>query len=112
MTTIPLYPRVTGPAAISSAAGEAVLLHLEDRRLAAGQIVLALASYLAEFDDNIHGTADPTHAITVQIHYGDPPSWQHTRTLQDVAAVVARATRIAFDYFGRSFPVIHLVSRP
>lgn len=112
MTAISLYPCVTSTAAVGSAAGAAALLRVEDRRLAAGQVVLALASYLAEFDDNIHGEAVPAHAITVQIHYGDPHGWQQTRTFQDIAAVWARAARIAFGYYGRTFPVVNSVSCP
>jgi hypothetical protein len=112
MTAISLYPCVTGTAAVGSAASAPAFLRLEDRRLAAGQVVLALACYLAEFNDNIHGEADPAHAITARIRYGDLHRWQQIRTPEDVAAVLARAEQIAFDYFGRIFPVVDLVSRP
>ncbi len=112
MTAISSYPRVTSTTAVSSAAGAAAFLRLEDRRLSAGQVVLALASDLAELADNVHSKVNPTHAITVQIHYGDPHGWRQTRTLQDVAAVLIRGEQIAFDYFGRTFPVVNSVSCP
>ena len=112
MTAISLYPRVISTTAVSSAAGAAALLRLEDRRLAAGRVVLALASDLAEFNDNIRSKVEPTHMITVQIHYGGPHVWRQTRTLQDVAAVLIRGEQIAFEYFVRTFPVVNSVSCP
>jgi hypothetical protein len=47
---------------------------------------------------------------TAQIRTGDLHGWQQTRTPQDIAAVVARAARIAFGYYGRIFPVVNSVS--
>jgi hypothetical protein len=52
----------------------------------------------------------PIHANTAQIRTGDLHGWQQTRTPQDIAAVVARAARIAFGYYGRTFPVVNSVS--
>jgi hypothetical protein len=106
MTVIPLQPRC------ATAAGTSVFLHLDDQMLTAGQVVLALASYLVEFGDNFHGEVDPIHAITAQIRYGDLCSWQNTRTPQDTAAVLARAREIARDYFGRCFPDVYPGERP
>lgn len=106
MTLIPLHPRR------ATAAGRSVFLRLDDQLLTASQVVLALASYLAEFGDNFHGEVDPIHAITAQIRYGDLYNWQQTRTPQDTAAVLARARQIARDYFGSTFPDLNPVGRP
>jgi hypothetical protein len=106
MTVIPLHPRS------ATAAGTSMVLRLDDQLLTAGQVVLALASYLAEFGDNFHGEVDPIHAITAQIHYGDLHSWKQTPTPQDTAAILARARQIARDYFGPNFPDVNPVGRP
>jgi hypothetical protein len=54
MTVIPFQPRG------ATAAGTSVFLRLDDQMLTAGQVVLALASYLIEFGDNFHGEVDPS----------------------------------------------------
>ena len=106
MAITPLQPRC------ATAAGTSMFLRLDDQKLTAGQVVLALASYLVEFGDNFPGEVDPIHAITAQIRYSDLYSWQNTRTPQDTASVLARAKEIARDYFGRCFPDINPVECP
>ena len=58
------------------------------------------------------GVLNPIHANTAQVRTGDLHGWQQTRTPQDIAAVLTRAARIAFGYFGRTFLVVNSVSCP
>ena len=55
---------------------------------------------------------DPIHAITTRMCYSNLHGWQQTRTPQNVAAVLVQAAQIACDYFGQTFPVSNVVSRP
>ncbi|MDP8929797.1 MAG: hypothetical protein M3O70_14810 [Actinomycetota bacterium] len=109
MTVVPLRPRTTADAA-GGAAGE-VFLRMDDRLLTARQVVVALASYLAEFGDNFQGEVEPIHAIAAQVCYGDLDGWQQICTPQQRTALLARAEQIARDYFGHAFPGGPLVSR-
>ncbi|MGH4022616.1 MAG: hypothetical protein ACRDT0_25950 [Pseudonocardiaceae bacterium] len=111
MTVIALHPRTTTAAAGGGAGGEAYL-RLDGRPLTAGQVVVALASYLVEFGDNFHGEVEPIHAIIAQVCYGDLHGWQQTCPPQQVTVVLARAEQITRDYFGRTFPPVHWASRP
>jgi hypothetical protein len=46
----------------------------------------------------------PIHANTAQIRTSDLHGWQQTRTPRDIAAVWARAARIAFATTAGPFP--------
>ena len=111
MAAIPLHPCTT-TTATGKAAGEATFLRLDDPLLTAGQVVLALGSYLADFGDNLHGEATQSTPLSSRFLYGDLHSWQQTNTPKDAVAVLARTEQVTRDCVGRTFPVINLMSRP
>ncbi len=88
---------------------EPIFLRGEGFELTARQIVLALAAHLARFGDNF----DPRHidaplwAIDAHMRFdGDLTAWALDRTTTEVALLLARAERIALDYFGHKFPAL------
>jgi len=77
--------------------------------LTARQIVLALAAHLARYGDTLTvKVVDPLAAIDAVIRFdgADLHTWTTDRTLDDTAAIRARAEHIARDYFGHAFPAI------
>ena len=92
-----------------NARGEAVFLTAETYTLTARQVVLALAAHLARFGDTLAvQVVDPLCAIDAVMRFdgGDLTCWTTHRSATDVAAIRARAERIARDYFGTWFPAV------
>lgn len=92
-----------------NARAEQPFLTAAEYTLTARQLVLALAAHLARFGDTLGvKVVDPLAAVDAVMRFdgADLHSWTTGRTVDDVAAVRARAEHIARDYFGHGFPAV------
>jgi hypothetical protein len=87
---------------------EPVYLKGEGFELTARQVVFCLAAHLRHFGDTLDPQiVDPLCAIDAHLRFdGELTSWAAGRTPTEVAVLLARAERIARDYFGATFPAL------
>ncbi|MEU6701328.1 hypothetical protein [Pseudonocardia sp. NPDC046786] len=99
----------TTNAGYPNARAEQPFLTAAEYVLTARQVVLALAAHLARHGDTLAvKVVDPLAAIDAVIRFdgADLHSWTTDRSLDDAAAIRARAEHIARDYFGHAFPAV------